>query len=128
MTTDEPVDWHKVIGFERSHGRGPFLLVSGSGPYDEDGHLVGSDTYEQTHAALASLRRTLLAADADFGDLMGTRIFLRNASDWQDAGRAHGEVLGEYHLALTMVQAAPVDPAMLVEIEAIAWRSPEGTE
>ena len=50
-----------------------------------------------------------------------TRVYLTRAEDWEEVGRAHGEVFGDARPATTMVVvAALLDPRWLVEIEADA--------
>lgn len=117
---EAPVDWHRIIGFSRVRRVGPLVLVSGSGGVDADG-LFPPDAYRQTVLAIESIRRSLESVGADGDHLIGTRIFVRDIGDWQSVGRAHGEMLGHLAPTLTMVQAALVDPGMLVEIEATAW-------
>jgi enamine deaminase RidA (YjgF/YER057c/UK114 family) len=48
-------------------------------------------------------------------------MYLANIDQWQDVGRAHGEVFGTIRPATTMVEVKRlIDPEMLVEIEADA--------
>jgi enamine deaminase RidA (YjgF/YER057c/UK114 family) len=50
-----------------------------------------------------------------------TRIYMANIDQWQDVGRAHGEMFGTIRPATTMVEVKRlIGPDMLVEIEADA--------
>ncbi|MGH2795723.1 MAG: Rid family hydrolase, partial [Actinomycetota bacterium] len=56
-----------------------------------------------------------------YQDVVRTRVLLIDATQWQEAGRAHGEVFSEIRPANTTCAVAGfVDPAILVEIEVTA--------
>jgi len=48
-------------------------------------------------------------------------MFLADANDWEEIGRAHGEIFGVIRPASTMVVAALLNPKWRVEIEADAY-------
>ena len=54
-----------------------------------------------------------------------TRVYVTDISRSGEVGRAHGEALGDVRPLMTMVEVSGlIDPRMLVEIEAVAYRSP----
>lgn len=75
---------------------------------------------EQTLVVLGLIEAALLQAGASFEHVVRTRIFLAHAEDWEEVGRAHGEVFGTIRPAATMVVAALLNPKWRVEIEAEA--------
>jgi enamine deaminase RidA (YjgF/YER057c/UK114 family) len=68
----------------------------------------------------------LAKAGATFEQVVRTRIFVVDISDWQAVGAAHGEVFAGIRPVSTMVEVSRlIDPAHLVEIEVDAY-SPIG--
>jgi enamine deaminase RidA (YjgF/YER057c/UK114 family) len=108
--------YEAVIGFSRAVRIGNVVHVSGTGP-------VGAEELsaaEQTRVVLGLIEKALTQAGATFEDVVRTRMFLAHAEDWEEVGRAHGEVFGVIRPAATMVVAALLNPKWRVEIEAEA--------
>jgi enamine deaminase RidA (YjgF/YER057c/UK114 family) len=105
--------YEAVIGFSRAVRIGNVVHVSGTGP-------VGAEELsaaEQTRVVLGLIEKALRQAGAGFGDVVRTRMFIARAEDWEEIGRAHGEVFGVIRPAATMVVAALLNPKWRVEIE-----------
>ncbi|MBN2365613.1 MAG: RidA family protein [Calditrichaeota bacterium] len=116
------VKWEPIVGYSRAVKVGAQVYVAGTTAIAEDGHLVGKgDPYLQTVQVIKNIRKALQKAGGDLHNIVANRIYVRNMSDWEKIGRAHGEYFGDIRPATTMVEvSALVEPDMLVEIDSIA--------
>jgi len=116
--------YEPVVGFSRAVVAGGDVHVAGTAPIPLEGDPP-EGAYEQARLCLEIVGEALARAGAGFGDVVRTRIYLTDADDWREVGRAHGEVFSEIRPASTQVVVKGLlDPRWRVEIEADAVLPP----
>lgn len=115
--------WEQVVGYSRAVAAGDHVWVTGCTSI-ADGEVVhDGDAYAQTVQALRNVEWALTQAGASMADVVRTRIFVTDIARWEEYGRAHGEAFGATMPATSMVEVSGlIDPRMLVEVEAVAYR------
>lgn len=117
--------WESIVGYSRAVRIGNHVWVAGTTATEERGAVVGiGDAGAQTRYALEKIGRALQSAGVSFADVVRTRMYVTDISQWEAIGRVHGEFFGEIRPASTMVEISKlVDPDHLVEIEVDAYLS-----
>ena len=114
--------WEHTLGYSRAVQVGDTLYISATSAAGADGSVTG-DLYEQTRFALEKLGSVLAEAGFAYGDVVQSKLYITDIANWQEAGRAHGEVFADIRPALTLLHVLPfLDPAMLVEVELVAQK------
>lgn len=114
--------WEDIVGYSRAVKIGDTIEVSGTVSTDHSGEIVGEgDEYLQTKFILMKLENTLGQLGAKLENVVRTRIFCTNISNWEKIGKAHREMFANIKPVTTMVEISKlIDDKYLVEIEATA--------
>jgi enamine deaminase RidA (YjgF/YER057c/UK114 family) len=115
--------WEPVAGYSRAVAAGDFVFVSGCTSVADGSVVHEGDAGAQTAQAIANVAQALERLGAGLADVVRTRMFVTDISRWEEYGRAHGAAFGDARPAATMVEvAALIDPRLLVEVEAVAYK------
>ncbi|MFD9908330.1 RidA family protein [Streptomyces sp. NPDC059063] len=110
-------------------GTGRLVAVSGQLALDEEGKLVGEgDAAAQAMRVFENLRRCLAAAGATFDDVIKLTYFVTDMAHMPAVRIARDAYLDPARLPASsaMQVAGLIDPAFLMEIEALAVVPEEG--
>jgi len=108
-------EYEATVGYSRAVRTGPYVTVAGTTG-------AGDDVAAQARDALRRIEVALQDAGASLADVVRTRMFVTDISQWRDVGAVHAEVFGDIMPAATMVEvSALIAPEHLVEIEVDAY-------
>ncbi|WP_165229128.1 RidA family protein [Aquisphaera insulae] len=117
--------WEATIGYSRAVRAGDLIAVTGTVGLEADGHYA-PNIKGQARRALDIVIAAVEALGGKTTDIIRTRIFVTDISQWKDVGEVHGQYFGQIRPALTMVEVSRlIDDAAMIEIEAEAIVRPE---
>ena len=112
--------WEPKMGYSRAVRSGNYIAVSGTVGVGADGKYSPS-LAEQTRRSLSIIRAAVESLGGRIEDVIRTRIFVTDVSQWQEVAKVHGEVFGQIRPATAIVQVAKlIDAEAQIEIEADA--------
>jgi diketogulonate reductase-like aldo/keto reductase len=119
--------WESVCGYSRAVRVGDRVLVSGTTATNGAGQVVcAGDAAGQTVFILDKIAASLAALGAGLEDVVRTRIYLRDAGEWQSVSQIHGRYFADIRPANTLVEVSRLIGDYAVEIEAEAIVEPAG--
>jgi len=113
------VKWEEIVGYSRAVKMSNIIEVAGTIAYDHDGKLVGlNDPYAQTKFIIQKAEKALKQLGCSLQNVIRTRMYVTDISQWEEIGRAHGEFFKDIKPASTMVEVSKLVTAdTLVEME-----------
>jgi aryl-alcohol dehydrogenase-like predicted oxidoreductase/enamine deaminase RidA (YjgF/YER057c/UK114 family) len=120
--------WEGLAGYSRAVRTGNAILVSGTTATHGVGEVVcRGDPAGQAVYILDKIKASLESLGGTIEDVVRTRIFLKDASRWEEVSRVHGRVFGHVSPANTLVEARLVgDYEVEIEADAIVTETARG--
>ena len=112
--------WEGMAGYSRAVRKGNRITVSGTTATHGSRVIGGKDPAAQACFVLDKIEAALFSLGGSIENVVRTRIFVQNISDWEPIARAHGQRFAGIFPANTLVEAKLVGNEYLVEIEADA--------
>jgi aryl-alcohol dehydrogenase-like predicted oxidoreductase/enamine deaminase RidA (YjgF/YER057c/UK114 family) len=113
--------WEPIAGYSRAVRVKDRIYVSGTtATHGADRCVAPGDAGAQTTYVLDKIAASIAALGGTMDDVVRTRIYVRDAAQWESVARAHGRVFAGVWPANTLVQAGDLVGDYEVEIEAEA--------
>ncbi len=113
--------WEDIVGYSRAVRVGNIIEVAGTTSMDGETIVGEGDVYAQTKYIFEKIEKALQQLGGSLKDVLRTRMFVINITDWELIGKAHGEFFKIIKPVATMVQVQRlIDEKLLIEIEATA--------
>ena len=112
--------WEPKMGYSRAVRKGNLLFVTGTVGINSDKSYT-PDVGAQARRSLDIIKGAIESLGGKITDVVRTRMYVTNISQWEKVATVHGEVFGDIRPATTIVQVAKlIDGEALIEIEADA--------
>ncbi|MGG9961084.1 RidA family protein [Ferruginibacter sp. SUN106] len=113
--------WEDIVGYSRAIRTGNIVEVAGTTAMDGDELIGKGDIYAQTVFVFKKIEKALQEAGASLNDVVRTRMFVTDISQWEEVGKAHGEFFKTIKPVATMVEVNRlINDDLLIEIEVTA--------
>ena len=114
--------WESIAGYSRVVRVGNIIEVAGTTAVDTEGQVVGAgDISKQTDYIFNKIRNALNDAGSKMSDVIRTRMYLTDISDWETVARVHGNIFSDIKPVSTLVEVSGlIDKGLLIEIEVSA--------
>lgn len=120
QTVSSGTVWEELAGYSRAVRIGDRILVSGTTATGPEGLVGGDDAGAQMAFIIDKIEVAIERLGGSLRDVVRTRVFVSDMTQWEAVARMHGERFGDIRPANTLVQAKLVGEEYLVEMEAEA--------
>lgn len=100
---------------------GQLVVISGQGPLDTDGNLIGTTIEEHARATLANCAKALAQGGCTLADVFKVNVYLTDLADWPAFNVVYAEIMPQPRPVRTAVETGLL-LGMKVEIEMWAVR------
>jgi len=112
--------WEPKLGYSRAVRKGAMIFVTGTVGINAD-KTYTADVGAQAKRSLEIVRGAIEALGGKITDVVRTRMFVTDVTQWEKVAAVHGEVFGNIRPATTIVEVNRlIDAEALIEIEADA--------
>jgi aryl-alcohol dehydrogenase-like predicted oxidoreductase/enamine deaminase RidA (YjgF/YER057c/UK114 family) len=113
--------WEPIAGYSRAVRVGDRILVSGTtATHGSNRTVAPGDPVAQATYILDKIAASISALGGSMADVVRTRIYLKDANQWEPVSRAHGRAFADVLPANTLIEAGRLVGDYEVEIEAEA--------
>lgn len=113
--------WEDIVGYSRAVKVGNIIEVAGTTAVDGDMVVGRDDVYVQTQFIFTKIEKALHQLGASLKDVVRTRMFVTDISQWELVGKAHGEIFGAIKPVTSMIEVQRlINTDLLIEIEVTA--------
>ncbi|HEX2552625.1 MAG TPA: aldo/keto reductase [Microvirga sp.] len=113
--------WEPICGYSRAVRVGERILVSGTTATHGSGEMIcPDDPHGQAVYILDKIAASVAALGGRLEDVVRTRVYLRDADQWEPVSRVHGRYFGAIRPANTLLEVGRLVGDYAVEIEAEA--------
>jgi enamine deaminase RidA (YjgF/YER057c/UK114 family) len=113
--------WEDIVGYSRAVRTGNIIEVAGTTAVEGETIIGKNDVYTQTVFIFKKIEKALAEAGATLNDVVRTRMFVTDITQWELVGKAHGEFFKEIKPVATMVEVSRlINDDLLIEIEVTA--------
>ncbi|MBA2710344.1 MAG: RidA family protein [Tatlockia sp.] len=111
--------WEEIAGFSRAVRVGNHIFIAGTTATSAEGIIDKGDPAKQMHFILERIEQAIVKLGGTLNDVVRTRIYVNNISDWEIVAKIHGEKFRKIRPVNTLIQAKLAGEC-LVEVEAEA--------